>query len=83
MSKFVSSEGFMMCDDLCEQIGAAGVDSFIEHNILHLWPTRRCTHDLPGMFYAKLVVDVPVVTAESACGLYAMKYLLKRLPCKK
>ena len=68
MSKLVSSEGYMMYDDLCEQIGAPVVDSFIEHNILHLRPTRRCTHDLPAMFYDKLD-DVPVVTAEFACGL--------------
>ena len=34
-----------MYDELCEQLGATVVDSFIEHNILHLRPTRRCTYD--------------------------------------
>ena len=31
MSKLVVSERFVMYDELCEQLGAAVVDSFIEH----------------------------------------------------
>ena len=65
----------MMYDELCDQFGATVVDSFIEHNILHLRPTRICMHDLPAVCYDKPVNTGPVVTAESACGLYAMKYL--------
>lgn len=65
-----------MYDELCEQFQGTVIDSFIEHNIFHLQPTWRCTYDLPVTFYSK-PIDVPIVTAESACGLYAVRYLLK------
>lgn len=40
MSKLDTSKGFVMYDELCEELGATVVDSFIEHNILHLRPIQ-------------------------------------------
>ena len=78
MTKLVCADGFVFYTDLCDKLGGAVVDSFIEHNIVHLRPTKRCTYDLPPSFYC-YPDDIPIVTAESACGLYAMSRLLKQL----
>ena len=77
MSKLVASEGFLLYHDLCEKLGTMVVDSFIEHNVLHLRPTTLYMYDLPAAFYSKQI-DVPIVTAESACGLYAMRLVLNQ-----
>ena len=73
MKQLVSPPGFVGYEDLCDKLGALVTDSLIEHNIIHLHPTRRCSYDLP------IRDDVPVVTAQSACGIFAMEHLLKSL----
>jgi len=78
MRKLVCSGGFLVYSDLCEEFGGAVIDSFIEHNILHLCPTRQCSFDLPASFY-NMPLDVPIVTTELACGLYAMRLMFEQL----
>lgn len=78
MTKLVTFNGFVMYSELCKELRVKIVDSFIEHNIIHLHPTRRCTFDLPAVFYDK-PDDEPIITAKSACGLYAMKKLLRKI----
>ena len=64
MKRLVESEfGFV---DICTECGIEAVDFLIEHNIIHYRPTSRCSFDLPSH-------NSSIITAESACGLYAMK----------
>ena len=53
-------------------------DSLIEHNIIHLRPTTRGSYDI-----GKIAIQGGVVTAESACGLYAMNCMLNEKEAKK
>jgi len=63
-----SNAGYVKYDDLYKEMRAATVESLIEHSIIHLRPTSRCSFDLL-LFSA----NTPIITAESACRLYAMK----------
>ena len=67
-----SQYGYVSYSELCKSLGSSVVDSFIEHNILHLQPVGLCSYDL------ELPAEA-VVTPESTCGHIAMQNLLKKL----
>ena len=72
MKKLVGSySGVLAYQDLCKEMGRPVVDSLIEHNIIHLRPTKLCSYDVD-------VGDIKggLITAESPCGLHVMKHLV-------
>ena len=69
MRKVVKS-GAVSHQTLCKEKGMRVIDSLIKHNIIHLRPTKRNM--------GKNRIKGGVVTAESACGLYAMDHMLKQ-----
>lgn len=69
-----SKSGFLIYDDLCKEIGKEVIDAMIDHNLLHLRPTKRFSYDLPDSPY-----DEPIVTAETPASLVAMRHILKNL----
>lgn len=75
--KLVDSDGVVKYAELCKDLRPDIIDSFIEHNIVHLRPTARSSYDLPARMQA--FPDVPLVTSESGCSLIAMKYLIQHL----
>ena len=77
MKELVKSDGFIVYRKLRLKIGNKVVNSLIEHNILHLRPTTRCSYDFPDRLQDCL--DGPLVTAESGCSLFAMRYLVNYL----
>jgi len=73
MKKLVNAtNGFLFYNDLCKELGQGIVDSFIEHNIVHLRPTSRCSYDLPIQDHQA------IITTQSACSRIAMKKLLEK-----
>lgn len=73
MEKLVNSEtGFLNYNDICEEVGKAAVDSLIQDSLLHLRPTVSISNDLPDH-----KENIPVVTAETPCGLIAMKHMVQ------
>ena len=73
MEKLVSSKsGFVEYNDLCKEVGKTVVDSLIRDSLLHLRPTVSLTNDLPHH-----KEGIPVVTAETPCGLLAIKHLVQ------
>lgn len=69
-----SQAGYLLYTDLCKDLGQKIVDSLIEHNIIHLWLCSMFSFDL-----SSLPDDDAVVTAHSACGLFAMKRCLQKI----
>jgi len=78
MTQLVQSQsGFVLYDAVCENIGKPAVDSLIQHNAIHLRPTKECSFDLPNQ-----PENQGIVTPESVCGYIAMKHVLDELPKK-
>ena len=61
---------FVLYDTVCESVGKLAVDSLIQHNVLHLRPTKECSYDLPDQ-----PENQGIVMPESVCGYVAMKYV--------
>ena len=72
-----SPGGIVSYDVLCEKMGRKTIDSLIEHNIIHLRLTNMWSFDIDE---AKVIG--PVVTAESVCGLYAMRRMVEQIETK-
>ena len=70
VTRKVVKSGAVSYRTLCKEKGMRVIDSLIEHNIIHLRPTKRNM--------GKNRIKGAVVTAESGCGLYAMDYMLKQ-----
>ena len=66
MRKVIKS-GAVSYQTLCKQKGRHVIDSLLEHNIIHLRPIKHGSYDM-----GRSRIKGGVVTAESACGLYAM-----------
>ena len=65
--------GFLYYEEVCVQFGKTSMDSLklIAKNLIHLRPTKRFSYDL---LYQKAII-----TAETPCGLIAMKRVLMEL----
>jgi AAA+ ATPase superfamily predicted ATPase len=73
MKKLVNAEGgFLIYEDLCEEIGQSVVDALINYNLLHLRPSKDFTYDLPDYDATKAVL-----TAETPSSLVAMRKMLE------
>ena len=75
MEKLVASEGgFLIYEDLCEEISQPVVDALIDYNLLHLRPSKDFTYDLPEYDATKAIL-----TAETPSSLVAMRNMLEDL----
>lgn len=73
MKKLVNSDGgFLIYEDLCNEIGQSVVDALIDYNLLHLRPSKQFNYDLPNYDATK-----SVLTAETRSSLVAMKKVLE------
>jgi len=73
MEKITRAEnGFLFYNSLCREMGDEVVNSFINHNLLHLRPVKDFSYDLP-----EAPDEEPIVTAETPSSVVAMKQLLK------
>lgn len=72
MTELINSPlGAVSYQMLCREKGRSVIESLIEHNVLHLRPINRGSYDIQ-----KSGIKGAVVTAESACGLYAMNFMV-------
>jgi len=69
-----AKNGFIVYDDLCDDLGKDVVDALIACNCIHLRPSKTCTYDIP-----EAPENVAIVTAETQSSLFAMKLVLERL----
>ena len=70
MEELVESPPGISYFHLCNTLGKPIIDSLIEHNVIHLRPTSQCCFDIK---------KGDIVTAESPCGLNAMKHMVKMI----
>ena len=66
-----SKNGYVSYREFSDKLGEGKVDSLISHSLLYLRPTHKGSYDIPD------APDIPIITAESPCELFAMKKLLK------
>ena len=69
-----SKSGFLVYNNLCEEMGQKVVDAFIAYNLLHLRPSKDFAYDLP-----EAPEDLSIVTAETPSSLVAMRRVLEGL----
>ena len=72
MAKLIESEnGFLLYDELCEELGKEKIVSLIKANLLHLRPTPKLSYDVEN------APDKVIVTAETPTSALAMKLILE------
>ena len=72
MEELVESPPGVSYFNLCDTLGKPIIDSLIEHNVIHLWPTSQCCFDID-------IKKGDIVTAETPCGLNAMKRMVEKI----
>ncbi|PKC75020.1 hypothetical protein RhiirA1_334341, partial [Rhizophagus irregularis] len=73
MNAIIRSPGFILENNLINEIGHEAVSSLIEYNFLHRRPTNNYANDIINP------PDEVILTAISKPSIFAMENLLKRI----